>query len=85
MAEANIIEILEEHPNEIWNKTQQYAGVNYLFFIEYYRNRNKAIAYKIENVKEFSKPKKIEDLGIKSAPQSFIYLDKYKLKKIRKE
>lgn len=82
MAEADIVEILEEHPNEIWNKTKKYAGIDYHFFVEYYKNKDKAIAYKLDNVREFTKPKKIEDLGLKAAPQSFVYLDNKKLKKI---
>ncbi|MGL5268892.1 MAG: ASCH domain-containing protein [Spiroplasma sp.] len=84
IAEADITEILEEHPDKIWNKTKKYAGINYHFFIEYYKNKDKAIAYRLENVREFDSPKTLNDLGIKAAPQSFIYLDNKKVKKIRK-
>lgn len=85
VAVADIVEILEAHPKIIWNKTKDYAGINHKFFLEYYKDKDKAIAYKISNVKEFSNPKNIKEVGIKSAPQSFMYLNNKYLEMILKD
>ena len=44
------------------------------FFDTYYKGRNKAVAYKVENVKKYIQPKTLEDFGVSHAPQSFVYV-----------
>ena len=61
VGEADIREVLVDDPEEIWNRT-------------YYKGRNKAVAYKVENVEKYIRPKTLEDFGVSYAPQSFVYL-----------
>ncbi len=75
VAEAEIEKIIEDTPKSIWNKTKAKSGISSEFFFSYYRDREKAIAYKLTNLKKYSTPKKLEEIGVKSAPQSFVYVD----------
>lgn len=74
VGEAEIIEIIENTPSLLWEQTKEYAGVDKKFFDKYYEGRKRAVAYKLGKVKKYSKPFQLEDLGIKKAPQSFMYL-----------
>ncbi len=74
VGEAKVEEILEDTPNKIWEKTKNYSGVKLEFYQEYYKDREKAIAYKLAEVKKYNIPKELASYGIKTAPQSFVYI-----------
>lgn len=75
VGEATIDEILEGHPDDIWDITKEFAGIDKRFFSSYYANRDKAIAYKLSEVKIYETPKRLSDFNITQAPQSFAYLN----------
>ena len=75
VGEAQIEKVLEGSPEEIWEKTKQYSGVKEIFYNEYFKGKTKAIAYKLKNVKRYDTPKELSMYGVKSAPQSFVYVD----------
>ena len=74
VGEADIREVLVDDPEEIWNRTNEFSGITKDFFDTYYKDRNKAVAYKVENVKKYIQPKTLEDFGVSHAPQSFVYV-----------
>lgn len=74
VGEADIREVLVDDPEEIWNRTNEFSGITKDFFDTYYKGRNKAVAYKVENVEKYIRPKTLEDFGVSYAPQSFVYL-----------
>lgn len=75
VAEVQIESILEDTPENIWKKTKHYSGVSEDFYNKYYNNKNNAVAYKLGKILVYNKPKKLNDIGINYAPQSFVYLD----------
>ena len=75
VGEAVIEEIIEETPEKVWNITKNASGVYKEFFDKYYLNKNTAIAYKLKNVVRYNIPKELSDYGIKTAPQSYVYLE----------
>lgn len=74
VAEVEVKEIIEGTPQVIWNKTQTAAGIDKLFFDRYYLGRSTAVAYALGKVKKFSTPKLLADYGIRTAPQSYVYV-----------
>lgn len=74
VGEADIKEILVDNPEKIWAITQKQSGVKKEFFDKYYEGKEEAIAYELEHVVAYEKPKKLLDYGIKTAPQSFCYV-----------
>lgn len=75
VAEIEILKVLEDSPDLIWENTKEYSGINKSFYDKYYENRNIAIAYQLGKIEKYNKPKELSDLGISYSPQSFIYID----------
>ena len=74
VGEAKVEEILEGSPENIWEETKKYSGIDLKFYQKYFKDRSKAIAYKLTNIKKYNAPKDLASYGIKKAPQSFIYV-----------
>lgn len=74
VAEVEILELIIKSPKELWNATKDSSGISKLFFDEYFKDKEKACAYKLGDIKVFKKPKELASYGVKSAPQSFLYL-----------
>ena len=74
VGEAKVEKILEDSPDNIWEETKKYSGIDLKFYQKYFKDRSKAIAYKLTNIKKYNNPKELSSYGIKTAPQSFIYV-----------
>ena len=74
VAEAEIIDVLELQPEELWKQTKDASGISKEFFDDYFRDRELAYAYKLGKIKVYDVPKTLLDYGIKAAPQSFVYI-----------
>lgn len=74
IGEAEVENILIDTPENLWSITSVYSGIDVRFYQNYYKNKQKAIAYQLKNVKVYSEPKELKDYGINAAPQSFIYV-----------
>lgn len=74
VAEAEIIDVLELSPEELWEQTKEASGITKEFFDEYFKNHDVAYAYKLGKIKVYDEPKTLLDYGVKAAPQSFVYL-----------
>jgi predicted transcriptional regulator len=74
VGEVDVLDILVNSPDVVWNETSKYAGITKRFFDKYYNRRDKAVAYHLGNVRKFKIPKNLSDYGLKSAPQSFVYI-----------
>ncbi|EOS68740.1 hypothetical protein C818_02614 [Lachnospiraceae bacterium MD308] len=74
VGEAEIEEILEDDPLTVWDMTKDHSGITYQFFQEYYRGKEKAVAYHLKNLIVYDKPKTLADIGVSCAPQSFRYV-----------
>ncbi|MBR0417542.1 MAG: hypothetical protein IJI66_00050 [Erysipelotrichaceae bacterium] len=72
---AEVSEIINGNPEEVWDKTKNGAGISKKFYDDYYLGRNKAVAYKLKKVNAFKEPKDLSYYGIHNAPQSYVYID----------
>ena len=75
VAEAHIKDVLVDDPEVVWKLTNNYSGISKEFFDQYYRGRDIAVAYELDDVKEYPVSLDLKDFGVSNAPQSFIYLD----------
>ena len=75
VAEVDIEGIIEETPKKLWNITKHASGISEKKYNEYYKGKAKAIAYELGVVKQYEKPKTLNELGIDYIPQSFVYID----------
>jgi len=74
VGEAEVHEIIECPPGELWSRTSEGAGISRVFFDEYYNGRSKGVAFGLKNVVEFEEQKDLSDYNVSAAPQSFAYL-----------
>lgn len=75
IGEATVEKILVDKPLALWNKTKKHSGITKDYFKSYFHNKDKAIAYKLTDVKKYTTPLELDDFGLKCAPQSFVYLN----------
>lgn len=74
--------VLTDTPESIWKQTCKHSGVTKEFFMSYFRGKEKANAIKIKSFIKLKEPKSLSCVGIKNAPQSFVYiLDSYNVLK----
>lgn len=67
--------ILSESVAEIWNTTQEKAGISKDFYMNYFKDHTIAYAIKIKNVYKFKNPILLNSIDdIHCVPQSYIYL-----------
>lgn len=76
VGEAQVEDILYEDPESIWEKTKDFSGIEENFFFDYFKDKVKALAYKLCNVKQYATPIELSDFGLTHAPQSFAYIDR---------
>ena len=74
VAEAEIADVLKMTPEKLWRETHKESGITKKFFNRYFKGRDLAYAYKLGKITVYDSPVDLSELGIKNAPQSFIYL-----------
>ena len=74
VAEVEVTEIIQDSTQTVGKKTSSASGIDKDFFDSYYSGRNTAVAYALGKVKRFKKPRQLSDFGLKSAPQSYVYI-----------
>lgn len=74
IGEVDVEEILFDTIDKIWNITSEFAGITKDFYDAYYENKEKAVAFKLGKIKKYKKALTLEDLGVKCAPQSYMYI-----------
>ena len=74
VGEAKVKKIIIGEPNDVWEKTKEFSGVDREFFDKYYQNKYNAVVYELTDVVKYNEPKDLSVYGLKHAPQSFVYL-----------
>ena len=71
---VKVKEVLSESPLDLWNKTCHNSGICKEKYMAYFSGKERAYAYRLGEITPFNPPKKLSDFGIKTAPQSFMYI-----------
>lgn len=75
VGEFSIGEIHSEHPDDLWEKTKDYAGISHSFFSSYFEGRTVGHAIEVKKVKRYRIAKNLADfLSSGVAPQSYAYV-----------
>lgn len=75
VGEFEIVDILTDDVDEIWNKTHEFSGISESVYQSYFHNRKIANAIQIGKVEIYENYKHLSDFNIKNAPQSFCYVE----------
>lgn len=83
VGEVEVVGTIEMSPSSLWEKTKKEAGISRKKYREYFQGRKKAYAYVLGIVTQYESDKKLVDIGVQQAPQSFLYLtqEQYELLK----
>lgn len=74
VGEFTIETVIQDSPETIWKLTRDYAGVGENYFKKYFKGKNKAYAIKVKRCIQYQQPISLSSIGVKRAPQSFMYL-----------
>ena len=66
---------LSASPTALWERTKLISGISRTKYREYFYGCKTAYAYELGEVKIFTHAKKLSDYGMKTAPQSFAYIE----------
>lgn len=84
VGEVDVIGTIEMAPSSLWEKTKKEAGISRKKYREYFKKRKKACAYVLGMVTKYENNKKLLDIGVQQAPQSFLYLTQEQYELLRK-
>lgn len=79
VGEVEVVNKMSMDKEKLWLETQKYAGITKEFYDQYFEYQDCACAYRIGKVKQYRFPVPLNSVGIKSVPQSFIYVREFKL------
>ena len=68
---AEVPEIIEDTPENLWERFQEVGGIPKEEFFKYFENKDKGFALLLKKVQTFSEDKQIKP---KHVPQSFCYI-----------
>jgi len=71
VGEFQPVEVIQGTPEEVWQQTQDYAGIRKEWYDLYYQGKSTAYAIAIQNLKIYKTPKELPF----HAPQSFRYIE----------
>lgn len=74
VGEIDILGTLTMKPTPLWESTKGAAGISRAKYRAYFKGCTVAYAFQLGQTRLYKTPKTLEEIGIKSAPQSFIYL-----------
>jgi len=75
IGEFDIGELLHEAPEQLWERTNRFAGITKSRFMEYFSNQEKGFAIGVREARKYSNSLSLDDLMLSLPPQSFLYLD----------
>jgi len=76
VGKAEVLDILSDSPESLWEQTKENSGISFKKFIEYFKNEEKAYAYKLGEIELFEPYQDLSDYNVRMAPQSFVYIDR---------
>lgn len=82
VGEVKVDRKIEMAPSPLWENTKKESGISRKKYREYFKGSKKACAYRLSQVTKYKKTKMLNDIGIKQAPQSFVYLVDEQYKKL---
>ena len=75
VAEFTIGGIIEGTPEQVWEQTKEFGGIDKKDYFRYFANRDIAYAYQICNLVIYPEAIPLSSLGIEKAPVSFMYIE----------
>ena len=75
VARVNVTDVLKASPTALWEKTKKASGISLQAYSQYFDGCKSAFAYELGDIQVYETPKHLNDFGINTAPQSFVYIN----------
>lgn len=75
IGEFEIASLLKDYTEYLWQETSEHSGITKQFYDEYFKDKMYANAIEVGEVTKYDDPKTLADFNIKTAPQSFVYIE----------
>lgn len=75
VAEFTLGGFLSGPPEWLWEQTSTVGGISKDVFERYFKGKDNAYAYQIENLKIFVQPKLLAEYELEKGPQDFCYVE----------
>lgn len=75
VGEVEVLGTLTMKPSPLWDSTKTAAGISRAKYRLYFKGCSAAHAFLLGQTQIYDVPKTLKEMGIKSAPQSFVYLN----------
>lgn len=75
VGEVDVLETLTMKPSPLWETTKTAAGISRAKYRAYFKGCAAAYAFRLGQTQKYDVAKTLEEIGVKSAPQSFVYLN----------
>lgn len=62
-------------PQEVLRVAKGYTGLTTSEYWQYYGGKDTAVAFEVGEINRLEEPKPLSDYGVKTAPQSYVYVD----------
>lgn len=82
---AHVDGILTLPLDELWEKTKNGAGITHEYFQEYFARQNEGSALILSSPVRLLRPVKLEEIGVRKAPQSYMFISSEVAEKIIRE
>ena len=73
---VDVCGIVSGAPEFVWAQTKNASGIDRGFFDSYFSGCDMAYAYKLVRVVRFDVPRSLSDVGVRAAPQGFVYIER---------
>lgn len=74
VGEFEIKAILSDDVDALWSRTCDHSGISKDYYDSYFEKMETANAIQIGKLKRYKTPKRLADINVKQAPQSFCYI-----------
>ena len=75
VGEVEVLGTLSMKPSPLWEFTKKFAGISRVKYRAYFEGCAIAYAFQLGQTQIYESPKTLKDLGMKNAPQSFVYIN----------
>ena len=76
VGEVEVLGSLTMKPTPLWESTKKFACISRAKYRSYFKGCAAASAFQLGQTQLYESPKTLEEIGLKSAPQSFVYLNR---------
>lgn len=74
VGEVSVIGTISDTLEKLWEQTKEFAGISKEKYFEYFDGKERANCYVLGDCIKYDQPRKLEEFGVKVAPQAWFYV-----------